>query len=120
MNAKILLVEDERSQRLLYKQILEDEGYVVYDAKNSAEALEVIAKHHPSLAVLDIRLVGEDGLDLMGKLLNIDERLPIVLHTAYAAWKDNFRGKLADAYVIKSSDMSELTGTVKRLLTADQ
>ena len=116
MDAKILLVEDERSQRLLYKQVLREEGYNVFDAKNGPEALEILVKHHPDLAVLDIKLTGEDGLELMGKLLNINEDLPIILHTAYGAWKENFRGKLADAYVIKSSDFSELQQTIKRIL----
>ena len=118
MKAKLLLVEDERSQRLLYKQVLEEEGYQVFDAKNSAEALEIMMKHDPDLAILDIRLTGEDGLELMGKLLSINEDLPIILHTAYGVWKDNFRGRLADAYVIKSSDMVELKQKVEELLQA--
>ncbi len=116
MNAKILLVEDERSQRLLYKQILSDDGYTVYDAKNGAEALEIIVKHHPDLAILDIRLSGEDGLELMGKIINVNDKIPIILHTAYAVWKDNFRSRIADAYVVKSSDMSELKEAIKNLL----
>ena len=120
MSEKILLVEDERSQRILYQQILEEEGYQVYVAKNSAEALEIVTRHRPDLAILDIRLAGEDGLELMGKLLSISEDLPIVLHTAYGAWKDNFRGKLADAYVVKSSDTTELKTVVKKILNARQ
>ncbi len=118
MSQKILLVEDERSQRILYQQILEEEGYQVYVAKNSAEALEIVTRHRPDLAILDIRLAGEDGLELMGKLLSISEDLPIILHTAYGAWKDNFRGKLADAYVVKSSDSTELKTVVRDLLKA--
>lgn len=120
MSARLLLVEDERSQRILYKQILEEEGYTVYEARNGAEALEVMVRHRPDLAILDIRLVGEDGLELMGKLWNIAEDMPIILHTAYGAWKDNFRGQLADAYVIKSSDPTELKNTIKRLLASRQ
>ena len=116
MNAKILLVEDNRHQRNLYKQVLEGEGYEVFDAKNGPEALSIVVKHQPDLAVLDIKLVGEDGLELMGKLLSIDESLRIILHTAYGAWKDNFRGRMADAYVIKSSDMTQLKHTIKNLL----
>ncbi len=116
MADKLLLVEDERAQRLLYKQVLEEEGYQVFDAKNGGEALEIVMKHDPDLAILDIRLIGEDGLDLMGKLLSINPDLPVILHTAYAVWKDNFRGRLADAYVIKSSDMEELKAKVRELL----
>ncbi len=115
-NAKILLVEDERSLRMLYKQILSDDGYTVYDAKNGAEALEIIVRHHPDLAILDIRLSGEDGLELMGKIINVNDKIPIILHTAYDVWKDNFRGRIADAYIVKSSDMSELKETIKNLL----
>lgn len=118
MSAKILLVEDNRHQRTLYKQNLENEGYKVFDAKNGAEALNFAVKHQPDLAVLDIKLVGEDGLELMGKLLSIDENLRIILHTAYGAWKDNFRGKMADAYVIKSSDLTQLKDTIKNLLSS--
>ena len=113
---KILLVEDENAQRLLYKEELEEDGYRVFDAKNSHEALEIAAEKHPDLAILDIFLAGEDGLELMGKLLNINEDLPIILHSAYGAWKDNWRGKVADAYVVKSADMAHLKTMIKKVM----
>lgn len=116
MKSKILLVEDENSQRLLYKQVLSDDGYMVYDAENGNQALDIIKMHQPDLAILDIRLSGEDGLDLMGKLLRMQVKIPVILHSAYGAWKDNFRGKMADAYIIKSSDMTELKNTVRQFL----
>lgn len=116
MSAKILLVEDERAQRLLYTQELEDEGYEVYAAKNGLEALEYQVDKQPDLAILDIALTGEDGLELMAKMLSVDEDLPIILHTAYPEWQQNWRGKLADAYVVKSSDLSHLKGLIQQLL----
>lgn len=115
-NTKILLVEDENAQRILYKEELEEEGYLVYDAKNAEEAINLARKYHPDVAVLDIFLGGEDGLELMGKLLSIDEGLAIVLHSAYGTWKDNWRGKVADAYVIKSSDMANLKTTIRKIV----
>lgn len=117
---KVLLVEDERSQRVLYKSELEEEGYLVFAAKNGAEALEIAVEKNPDVAVLDIFLTGEDGLEVMGKLLRIDEKLPIILHTAYGAWQDNWRGQVADAYVIKSSDMSDLVHTIEQVLANNQ
>ncbi len=116
MKPKILLVEDENSLRLLYKQVLSDDGYLVFDAENSIQAFDIIKMHHPDLAILDIRLSGEDGLDLMGRLLQMKVKIPVILHTAYSAWKDNFRGKMADAYIVKSSDMTELKDTVRKFL----
>lgn len=115
-NATILLVEDERAQRLLYKEELEDEGYRVYDAKNGTEALSIAEKKHLDVAILDIFLAGEDGLELMGKLLGINNDLPIILHSAYGTWKDNWRGQVADAYVIKSADLSKLKTTIRKVV----
>jgi DNA-binding response OmpR family regulator len=115
-NAKILLVEDEHAQRLLYKEELEEEGYRVFDAKNGDEALEIVTSQRPDLAILDIFLAGEDGLELMGRLLNLNADMPIILHSAYGQWKDNWRGKIADAYVVKSADMANLKTTIKRVI----
>ncbi|MCA9734522.1 MAG: response regulator [Deferribacteres bacterium] len=116
MKSKILLVEDEQSQRMLYKQVLSEDGYTVFDAKDGVQALNIVRLHSPDLAILDIRLSGEDGLDLMGQLLQINNNMPVILHSAYSAWKDNFRGKMADAYIIKSSDLTELRNAVNKFL----
>jgi len=117
---KILLVEDERAQRLLYKEELEEEGYQVFDAKDGAEALEIVERQHPDMAILDIFLAGEDGLELMGKLLNIDNKLPIILHSAYGTWKDNWRGQVADAYVVKSADLTKLKSTIRKVMFKEE
>lgn len=116
MQTKILLVEDEHAQRLLYKEELEEEGYQVFDAKNSEEAMKIASKQQPDLAILDIFLAGEDGLELMAKLLSLNNNLSIILHSAYATWKDNWRGKVADAYVIKSADISNLKSTIRKVM----
>lgn len=115
-NTTILLVEDERAQRLLYKEELEDEGYQVFEAKDGYEAINIAEQKHVDLAILDIFLAGEDGLELMGKLLNINGNLPIILHSAYGTWKDNWRGQVADAYVIKSADLSNLKTTIRNVM----
>jgi len=116
MEGTILLVEDERAQRILYKIELEDEGYTVFVAANSAEALEIVKKNAPDLAILDIALAGEDGLELMGRILKLDDSIPIILHTAYGVWEDNWRGMVADDYVVKSSDLSKIKASVKKTL----
>ncbi len=116
MSKKVLLVEDEAAQRLLYQQELEDEGYEVFASRNGAEALNIVTRYKPDVAVLDIQLNGEDGLDLMGRIINLNENLPIILHTAYGAWKDNWRGRIADAYVVKSSDLSNLLSCIRDVL----
>lgn len=118
--SKILVVEDEKSLRLFYKKDLEREGYEVQTVESAAEGLRVFEAGWPDLVVLDIRLPGMDGLDAMGRMLNKNPRVPIVLNTGYSSYKDNFLSWVADAYVIKSSDTEELRAKIRELLDARQ
>ena len=57
-----------------------------------------------------------DGLDTLSHLLEIDHSIPVIINTAYASYQESFTSWSADAYIVKSSDLSELKQTVKRLL----
>jgi len=57
-----------------------------------------------------------DGVEALGRILSEDNQLPVILHTAYATYKDNFMTWSADAYVVKSSDRSELKDEIRRVL----
>ena len=116
----ILVVEDDRHQRLLLTEELEDEGYTVRSAASAQEALARVSEAMPALVVVDIGLPGMDGIELLAKLLAISNRLPIVIHTAYSSYQDNFMTWPADAYVIKQSDMSELKKAIREALGRSQ
>jgi len=64
---------------------------------------------------LDIYLPGMDGLETMGRILSKNRQIPVILYTAYSSYQDNFLSWAADAYLIKSSDLTELKETIKRL-----
>ncbi len=113
---RIMIVDDERSTLLLYARELRDEGYEITQATNPREALERFRSERPDLVVLDIRMPGMDGLEVLGRLLSIDRKVPIVLVSAYSFYRDNFLSWAADAYVSKSSDLSEIKNTIKFLL----
>ena len=49
-----------------------------------------------------------DGLEVLGNIIGINNKIPIILNTAYPSYKDDFMSWAADAYVVKSSDLSEL------------
>jgi two-component system, response regulator, stage 0 sporulation protein F len=115
---KILVVEDEKNLRLLYKHDLEQEGYDVITAATAVEGLEALETKSPDLVVLDIRMPGMDGLEAMGRILEKHPKIPVILNSAYSSYKDNFLSWAADAYIIKSSDTTELRGKVRELLAA--
>ena len=115
--ANVLIVEDEANQRLLYRRELEDEGYQVSEASGGREALDLLDKGElPDIVVLDISMPDMDGIETLGKILSRDNSIPIILNTAYSTYKDNFMTWSADAYVVKSSDLTELKSTIERLL----
>jgi CheY-like chemotaxis protein len=113
---RVLVVEDEPSLRMLYRGDLAEDGYEVATASNAPEALAQIETIRPDLVVLDIRMPGMDGLDAMTRILERDPRIAVVLNSAFSCYKDNFLSWAADAYVVKSSDTSELRETVRRVL----
>ncbi|MEN8151164.1 MAG: response regulator [Planctomycetota bacterium] len=114
---RVLLVEDEKNQRLLYQQELMEDGYEVVVAKDGREALRLLKDQRPDVIVLDICMPGMDGIETLGQVLSRDNTIPVILHTAYSSYKDNFMTWSADAYVVKSSDLSELRAKLKEVVT---
>lgn len=114
--AMILIVEDDEHQRELYAEGLMVEGHEALLARDGQEAIEIVEQQRPDMVVLDISMPGMDGIETMNRLLSRDNRLPIVLNTAYANYREDFRTWPADAYVVKSADLSELKKTIQQIL----
>lgn len=117
---RILIVDDEASIRLLYSQELIDEGYEVDTAATIAEALGLLRENSYAVALLDIKLKNESGLDLLQTLVRERHDMAVILSTAFSCYKDDFSAWLADGYVVKSSNMQELKEEVKRLIEKKQ
>jgi len=112
----ILVVDDEDSIRALYEAELQDEGYRVLCAADGATARKVLGENEVHLMVLDIKLKGESGLQILQEVTRQFRQLPVVLSTAYGSFKDDFSSWLADAYVVKSGNLKELKAEVARVL----
>jgi len=112
----VMVVENDRFQRLLLTEEFEHEGHEVVAVPGGEEALEAMAARRPDAVVLEVRLPGMDGLALMERLVAIDERLPVVIHTASDGLQDHVLAWAADAYLLKQSDLGELTATVRALV----
>src|ERR1700687_5688112 len=114
--AKILVVDDEDSIRLLYAEELAEEGHEVSTAASAVEAVAKLDEQTYDLVVLDIKLKNESGLDLLQKIVKERHEMPVILCTAFSCYKDDFSTWLADGYVVKSSDLTELKDEIKRVL----
>src|SRR3974390_3358004 len=114
--SKLLVVDDEANIRLLYAEELTEEGYDVVTAAGTAEAVERLQEGTFDLAVLDIKLKNESGIELLQKMVKERHEMPVILCTAFSCYKDDFSAWLADGYVVKSSDLQELKDEIKRVL----
>jgi len=112
----ILLVEDDNNQRLLYEQELRIEGYEIVTAIDGKDALEKFQEQPPDLVVLDINMPRMDGIEAIGRILSKNKQIPIIINTAYSSYKNSFMSWAADAYIVKSSDLSELKNKIRELL----
>lgn len=114
--SKVLIVDDEPHLRLLYETELRRAGYQTMTASNADQGLEFVETMKPDLVILDIRMAGMDGIEALQRILERDNTIPVVLNTAFSSYRDNYLTWAADAYVTKSSDVTELIETVEGLL----
>jgi DNA-binding response OmpR family regulator len=117
MEARILLVDDDHSLLQLYRQELTEEGYEVILARNGKEALTKFSKEKPNLVITDIRMPIMNGIETLNAILGKNRQIPVIINTAYPQYKENFMTWGADAYVVKSSDLTELKQKIRKVLS---
>ncbi len=113
----ILIVDDEEDIRSLYESEFEIEGYKIYSVSSGSEALDFVENNFSlDLVILDIKMDDMDGLEVLENIRTRTNKVPVILNSAYSTYKNNFTSWLADAYLVKSSNLSELKDKVRELL----
>ena len=113
---KILVIDDEENIRKLYKEEFVEMGYEVITANDGIQALAAMDTTQFDLVTLDMRMDAMDGIETLRKMKEKDSSLPVIICTAYEEYKHDFGSWCSDAYVVKSSDLSLLRDTVKKIL----
>lgn len=115
--SKILVVDDEKHIRMLYREELEADGYTVATSDGEEEILDVVKREEPTIIILDIKLgVNRSGLDLLQEIRAKDQQIPVILSTAYDSFQHDMKSIAADYYVVKSVDLTELKDKVRMAL----
>lgn len=112
----ILVVDDEENIRWLYKEELEEEGYIINAAASGEEALAMVPKLKPDLVVMDIKMPGLSGVETLIKMKEADRNLPVILCSAYGDYKQDFSTWASDAYVVKAASLDELKKAIAEVL----
>jgi CheY-like chemotaxis protein len=120
MGKKILVVDDEETNRELFRQILAIRDYEVIEAKNGKQALLMVMKEQPDLILLDLFMSGGDGLSVIrGVRENLKLRsIPIVVVTAASNEDIHERIQEAgcDALIRKPVDLYNVLEVVDKFL----
>jgi CheY-like chemotaxis protein len=116
----ILVVDDDENQRFLCQEVLTDEGYEIMVAKDGKEALEKVEEKPPDLVILDIVMPEMNGMTAMTRILRKHRKIPVILNTSYSRYREDFLTWAADAYVVKSSDFTELKQKIRELISTSR
>ncbi|WP_240415465.1 response regulator [Paenibacillus periandrae] len=80
---KLLIVDDQNGIRILLTEVFSTEGYQTYQASNGKLALEIVRTASPDLVLLDMKIPGMDGLDILKHIKSIDASIKVIMMTAY-------------------------------------
>jgi two-component system, response regulator, stage 0 sporulation protein F len=116
MKDKIMIVDDEEHIRMLYAEELEDEGYIVVTISTGFNIVNKIEQEDPDLVVLDIKLNGYNGLDLLQTIKNRFEDMPVGICSAYDTFMEDIKSIAADFYILKSHELDELKNNISSSL----
>ena len=122
MKTRILIIEDDPHILLGLEEILKGEGYEAIACNRGDKACDAVAKHHPSLVVLDVMLPGLSGYDVCKQLRSRKVTTPILMLTAKGQEMDKVIGLDlgADDYVTKPFGVRELLARIHALLRRGQ
>ena len=81
--SRILIIDDEAAIRESLKMTLEYEGYEVIGAATGQEGLALVERDAPDLVLLDVKMPGMDGLDVLTRLHSMHAQLPVVMISAH-------------------------------------
>ena len=118
MTATILIVEDEFAVARGIQYALQQEGYEVTVARSGEEGLELATSQAPDVIVLDVRLPGIDGFEVLRRLRATGSKAPVLFLTARGDEFDKVVGLElgADDYVTKPFALRELMSRIRSLI----
>jgi len=117
---KILVVDDEKDALELFKDLFSKKGYEVECAHGGIGALEAVDKIPFDAVLLDIRMPGLDGIEVLSKIKQKKPELPVVMLTAYG-YDDNLINRAlvhgATGYISKNFPLAQIVHTFQTLLS---
>lgn len=124
MRKRILYIEDNPSNMLLVRRIIEAEGYEMLEAADGETGWDTIARERPDFILMDLYLPGIDGLELT-RIVKSDPQLhsiPIVVLTAHGDVEIEEAARRAgcDGFLHKPANVQQIRDTLRQFLGSSQ
>jgi CheY-like chemotaxis protein len=121
MGQSILIVDDDSELRLIYRAILEREGYTVYESSNGAEALQFLMNRTPDVIVMDMLMPMLGGEVVLQRIRQMPAlaKTRIVVLTAYPRFRESAVHLHADQFLVKPIKPADLIQGVAAVLSLD-
>jgi two-component system chemotaxis response regulator CheY len=118
MSAKVLLVDDSGLARRSTRRVLEEAGYVVVEADDGLSALERFAMEKPDLVLLDLVMKGMYGLEVLGKLRELDSSARVIVVSAdvQSSSQQMVEAAGASGFVVKPVNREQLLTALRHAL----
>lgn len=119
---KILIADDEKNMRWILGKALTDEGFIVVEAADGQEALELFIDAEPDMIILDYRMPKMDGMEVLKRIKTINQKVPVIMITAHGSTDAAVEAMKLGAidYISKPFDMEELKITIKKVLNIEE
>ncbi|MEH7172266.1 response regulator [Priestia megaterium] len=115
---KILIVDDQYGIRILLTEVLQKEGYTTFQAANGFQAIDITKEQAPDLVLLDMKIPGMDGIEILKRLKQHDETIKVIIMTAYGELDMIQEAKDLGAltHFAKSFDIDEIRKVVREYI----
>ncbi len=118
MKGKILIVDDQFGIRILLNEVFQKEGYDTFQAANGVQALEIVTKETPDLVLLDMKIPGMDGIEILKRMKKLNQEIRVIIMTAYGELDMIQEAKDLGAltHFAKPFDIDDLRDAVKKYI----
>jgi two-component system, response regulator, stage 0 sporulation protein F len=118
MKEKILIVDDQYGIRVLLNEVFQKEGYQTFQATSGFQALDILEKHSPDLVLLDMKIPGMDGIEILKRMKVVNPDIRVIIMTAYGELDMIQEAKDLGAltHFPKPFDIDDLRQAVKKYL----
>jgi DNA-binding NtrC family response regulator len=118
MKDLIMIIDDDPGVKLAFEKVLTGEDFLIATSSNSERLVDLIGSKKPRVVILDMKMPGFSGADLLRRIKKLNRKLPVIIMTAYSNMFTEKDALMlgADAYLKKPFEISTMLSKLRSLV----